>query len=109
VQAPERCQQASLEKKNKKQKKKIHRVGADKGQESALWKSEFDWHRRIVKDFIWNIKPPLSKYVFRIPVISIESRKWSSTDFPIQGRSNVPNSTISVQDSVIFSDGLLMR
>jgi hypothetical protein len=52
VQAPERCQQASLEKKNKKQKKKIHRVGADKGQESALWKSEFDWHRRIVKDFI---------------------------------------------------------
>jgi len=79
-------------------KKRIHRSGADEGQGSALWQSRIDQHMRIVEDYICNIKPPFqntsssfSKYVFRIPIFSIVSRKWSSTDFPIQRRSDLPN------------------
>jgi len=44
--------------KGKKQKKRIHRSGADEGQESVLWQSRIDWHMRIVEDYISNIKPP---------------------------------------------------
>ena len=54
-------------------------------QGSALQQSRFDENLKIAEDYICNIKPPfknfLLKYVFREPIISILSRKWSSQIF----------------------------
>ena len=43
--------------KDKYQKQRIHKSGADERQGSALQKSRFEWHMRIVENYtVWNVK-----------------------------------------------------